>query len=367
MRDLAARLTALDPDAGAALQVIAYFDRLTEARAGLQSIVRGAAVLAGCPARLADEHRRIHLRVHPDGTNAAAPIPTAEQPGRAPSAAADQPGPAPTSATVEQPRPPSDSAAGQVDEAWMSVVVADGALLWLERAGPPGPVDAMILERAAGAARTVLDRTRHHPPPADPALLELLLDPDAAEPSRLKAAARLGLKPDAEVRAVALPDGRARLQSTATPPPDATMRAGIGPAGPIAALPSSYAAARVALRFTAEGTEQDPGPRVVHADHLGGLALLAAATDPGGDPIPDVQALHRTAATAPWALATLDAVAESPSLRTAAGALRVHHSTLQERLSPFDHLLGWDFRTPQGRLRLQLALALHRLTRPPSR
>ncbi len=35
-----------EPDAGAALRVIAYFDSLVEARAGLQSIVRGAAVLA---------------------------------------------------------------------------------------------------------------------------------------------------------------------------------------------------------------------------------------------------------------------------------------------------------------------------------
>ncbi|WP_436533390.1 helix-turn-helix domain-containing protein [Actinoplanes sp. HUAS TT8] len=324
MRDLAARLTALDPDAGAALQVIAYFDRLTEGRAGLQAIVRGAAVLAGCPARLADEQRRIHLRVHPDGT---------------------------------------DTGAESADPAWMSVAVADGAVLWLERPGPPGPVDAMILERAAGAARTVLDRTRAHPPPADPALLELVLDADAPEPARLQAAARLGIKPHARVRAAARADGSAHLMTETDPPPDPHPRAGVGPAGPVADLPASYAAARTALRLTAEGTERDPGPRVVHADELGGLALLAATVGPDTAPIPDVQALTRVAAAAPWALATLDAVAESPSLRTAATALRVHHSTLQERLSHIDHVLGWDFRTPQGRLRLQLALALRRLTR----
>jgi hypothetical protein len=55
MKDLEVRLAALDPDAGAAIRVIGYFDRLTEAGAGLEAIVRGAAVLAGCPARLPDE------------------------------------------------------------------------------------------------------------------------------------------------------------------------------------------------------------------------------------------------------------------------------------------------------------------------
>ncbi|CAM5285112.1 hypothetical protein SVIOM74S_03631 [Streptomyces violarus] len=68
MKELAGRLTALDPDAGAAVRVIAYFDRLAESRAGVEALVRGAAVLAGCPARLVDRERRVHVRVEPDGT-----------------------------------------------------------------------------------------------------------------------------------------------------------------------------------------------------------------------------------------------------------------------------------------------------------
>ena len=67
MKELAGRLTALDPDAGAAVQVISYFDRLAEPRAGLEALVRGAAVLSGCPARLVDAGRRVRLRVEPDG------------------------------------------------------------------------------------------------------------------------------------------------------------------------------------------------------------------------------------------------------------------------------------------------------------
>ncbi|MFC9684451.1 PucR family transcriptional regulator, partial [Streptomyces sp. NPDC056948] len=68
MKELAGRLTALDPDAGAAVRVIAYFDRLAESRAGVEALVRGAAVLSGCPARLVDPERHVHVRVQPDGT-----------------------------------------------------------------------------------------------------------------------------------------------------------------------------------------------------------------------------------------------------------------------------------------------------------
>ncbi|MFC7534227.1 helix-turn-helix domain-containing protein [Actinoplanes sp. GCM10030250] len=328
MRDLAARLAALDPDAGAALSVIAYFDRLAEGRAGLQAIVRGAAVLAGCPARLSDDGRRIHLRVQPDGT---------------------------------------DAAAGAPDPSWMSAEVAGGAVLWLERTGPPGPVEAMILERACGAARAVLERTRGRAPLADPASVELTLDAAAPEQARVQAAGRLGFKTTDRVRVKALASGHAQLIREDDDLPATGERAGVGPSGPVTALPASYAAARTALRFTAEGTEQDPGPRVVHAADLGGLALLADLIGPATEPVPDVRALSQVAAVTPWALATLDAVAESASLRAAAAALRLHHSTLQDRLTHTIPLLGWDVREPRGRLRLQLALALRRLHHnPPS-
>lgn len=360
MKDLAVRLAALDPDAGAALRVIAYFDRLTDARAGLQTIVRGAAVLAGCPARLTDNERRLHMRVEPDG---------ATSPGqpRQPAPSRQPVQPALSGQTVQSGQGRRISGVGwqaeEPDPEWMSAVVGS-ATLWLERPGPPGPVEAMVLERAAAAAKAVLDRTRSHPPRTDPALIELVLDATAAEPQRLRAAARLGFHPADRVRAVAFEDGTAALLLEAAEPP--TVRAGLGPPGPVAALPDSWASARVALRFTAEGTEQDPGRRVVHAEDLGGLVLLAAAVGPDAEPVPDVRALDRAAATTPWMLTTLDAVAETASLRAAATALRVHHSTLQDRLAHTIPALGWDVREPRGRLRLQVALALRHLhrTRP---
>ena len=98
-------------------------------------------------------------------------------------------------------------------------------------------------------------------------------------------------------------------------------------------LPASWAAARTALRLTAEGTDDDPGPRVVYADEVGGLALLARCVGPATPPLPDVLALEQAAAAAPWMLVTLHAVATSASLRAAAAALSVHHSTLQDRIA----------------------------------
>ncbi|WP_105969685.1 helix-turn-helix domain-containing protein [Streptomyces geranii] len=345
MKELAGRLTALDPDAGAAVRVIAYFDRLAEHRAGLEALVRGAAVLAGCPARLADAGRRVHLRVDTDGRRR------------------------------DTDQPP--------DPAWPSAPLApDGApALWLERTGTPTVVDAVVLERAAAAIRLVLDRTRGRAPAAradDPALVETLLDATAPEPVRLHAARSLGLDPTAPARVIAPSDGPPRILPTEpdAPPrahgrqPSADLthphppgRAGVGPAVPVLDLPASWAAARTALRFTAEGTPHSPGPRIVYADQLGGIGLLAELVVPGADPPPDVQALEAAVADAPWMLATLHAVASTASLRSAAVEVNVHHSTLQDRLGHAEVLLGWPVRTPQGRLRLQLALTLRHLGR----
>ena len=52
-------------------------------------------------------------------------------------------------------------------------------------------------------------------------------------------------------------------------PPAFSGRVGIGPAVPVLALPGSGQAAGVALRFAAEGTENDPAPAVIRYAGLG--------------------------------------------------------------------------------------------------
>ncbi|MFD4600472.1 helix-turn-helix domain-containing protein [Streptomyces sp. NPDC058464] len=334
MKELAGRLAAVDPDAGAAVAVIAYFDRLAETRAGLEALVRGAAVLAGCPARLADEERRVRLRVEPDGRRT--------------------------------------DVVGAPEPGWpCASLLPDGPpALWLERAGADGPsvVDAVILERASAAVRSVLDRTRGRAPgprPDDPALVETVLDAGAPLPARLHAARRLGLDtadPAARFRAVAVAGGPPRIVADGPPPVLPAGRAGVGTAVAAGDLPESWSAARTALRFASDGGAREPGgPPVVHADELGGVALLADLVVPGAEPAPDVRAVRAAAADAPWMLRTLHAIASTASLRAAAAEISVHHSTLQDRLTHAEHLLGWSVRTPQGRFRLQLALTMHHL------
>jgi hypothetical protein len=347
VKDLVARLAALDADAGAAVRVITYFDQLSDARAGLQAIVRGAAVLAGCPAGLADEERRVQVRVWPDGT----------------------------------PSGPADFS----DPSWPSTPVrpGDSAVLWLERSGPAGPVEAMVLERAAAAARAVIDRTRGGVPArSDSAAVEVLIDENAPPEARRHAARTLGMTEGSLYRAVALEGGGARIEPGADGSGDQALgtpaqtwdsgaspsgpRAGVGPAVRILNLPASCAAARTALRFAAAGTVDDPGPRTVHADQLGGMALLAKSVGTATPLVPDELALKQAATAAPWVLSTLDAVARTSSLRAAAAALGVHHSTLQDRVIRAERLLGWPVREPQGQLRLQLALILRRLRHHPT-
>ncbi|MFF5308020.1 helix-turn-helix domain-containing protein [Streptomyces massasporeus] len=444
MKELAGRLTALDPDAGAAVRVIAYFDRLAESRAGLEALVRGAAVLAGCPARLVDTERRVHVRVETDGTRrdtGTPPDPVWPAVRLSPDGTAmlwlerggDGTGPA---GGVSGPDAATRGGGGAAEPGGAAAMVLDprpdqpAAPEHVATPSTLSVVDAVILERAAGAVRLVLDRTRGRAPADDPALVETLLDATAPEPARLHAARRLGLDPTAPARALAPLNGRPRVvpagpeavplgaghaaadaaahprgpqvpsrapqapsqrqpadlataQATSrartgpapappvpgrhTAPPESRLpagRLGVGPAVPVLELPRSWADARTALRFTAEGTPQDPGPRVVHAEELGGVALLADIVEPGTEPPPDVRALETAAATTPWLSATLHAVVSTASLRAAAAEINVHHSTLQDRLAHAEHLLGWPIRTPQGRLRLQLALTMRRLGRP---
>ncbi|MGQ4267793.1 hypothetical protein [Nocardiopsis changdeensis] len=125
MRELLGRISALDPQAGDAVKVIAYFDRLHGT--GLEPLVRGAAALAGHPAALTDPARALSLRALPDGRLTRAPQP-----------------------------PP--------DPSWPTAT-AGTALLWLEVPGPAGPVLDMVLERAAVAVLDHLDRS---PAPAAP-------------------------------------------------------------------------------------------------------------------------------------------------------------------------------------------------------
>ncbi|WP_020108059.1 helix-turn-helix domain-containing protein [Nocardia sp. 348MFTsu5.1] len=337
MRELAGRLDALDADAGSALRVVAYFDELTHQRAGLESVVRGAAILSDHTALLVDGDAGLRMRITPDGVRrdtAGAPLPH-----------------------------------------WCRIDIEPGCALWLELPEPAGSVAAVVLERAASAIRAILDRPRSRLGPGrdrDPDLIDVILDPSASEHDRARAAQHLGLTRTGLAHVVASSSGRIDIQlsvgdaDSGVAVPVGSLgreRVGVGPAVAPKDLPGTETLALTAVRFTAEGDESDPGPRVVYVDRLGGLLLLAHAADTYKGTIPDVTAVQRAAEAAPWMLATLHAVSTTSSLRAAATSVRVHHSTMQGRLVQAERRLGWSLRDDEGRNRLNVALILRRLSR----
>jgi PucR C-terminal helix-turn-helix domain len=371
VKGLLLRLSTVDADAEAAVRVIAYFDALVEHRATLPEVVRAAAALAECPAGLERAGDR-PLRAAPDGT----PVPDAT--------------PA--------------AASGSVD-------LEDGRV-WLERPGPPGPLDDLVCERFAITARLLGERRRTPAPHlADPALVELVLAEREAAEDRSRALQLLGLDVAVPVRVVAVTaDGRdpgaeavgllargrparsvrvavigavaavllqpregsgavvADLRSALVERArerrggTAALRVGVG--GAVAALDArtSWAQARLAVRFAGDGSG-DVGGDVVDHDALGSLALLAHVPPATLRADPDVTALDALAADPGGALdvAALEAFCRTGSLRAAAGVLHLHHSSVASRLAHVEDALGWRLDEPEARFRARLALLARRL------
>ncbi len=332
MRDLTIRLAALDAGAAAALRVISYFDELVQHRAGLSAVVRGVAVLSGFPAGLADERRHLRIRVLPDGTSAAGAV------------------------------------EADPDTAWISTPPSSQEpVLWIESQDDPGGLHALILERARLAVES-LDRNQPPAPYSADAgrWAAVVVDAAASPEARTGALQRLGLNDTSTACAVAKLGEPPLIFRTADLARSSAVdrRTGIGPLVPALDLPRSWEEAQLALRLSAEGTATDPGARVVLASEAGGLLDLARSITPTTPVAEDVAALDRVATAAPPLLETLHAISVTSSLRDAAASLHMHHSTVQERVSRAERVLGWSTTPPNGRFRLQLAFVLRRLHRP---
>jgi hypothetical protein len=249
-------------------------------------------------------------------------------------------------------------------------------------------------------AAQVLGRPQSAPQPqphvADPALAELALSAREAVEDRARALRLLGLAPDrplrvlvasvagpvtvalvrdsglaaiATVRVTALGeygvalvqrhDGAASSPSP-SPAPDLRdavppgLRIGIG--GSVAALDAgtSWAQARVALRFTSGLAHE----AVVAHDDLGTVALLADIPVDRLRAQPDVQALG---GLTDESLAALAAFCRTGSLRQAAAELHLHHSSVAGRLAHVEKAFGRPLTGPEDRFRARLALYALRL------
>jgi hypothetical protein len=341
VQELVGRLTSLDPEASETLKVITYFDHLVEGRVGVETMVRGAALLSGTVAGLARGGRT--LRVDPAG---------ARLPAGVGELAKDS---APT---------------------WPQRDCGEGAFVWLERSGPPHANDAMVLERLAHSV------TVSRPGAAGAAgqVLEVLLDAGAPATDRDRAAARLGLEPRTLLTVVAVASSTSLTGPLTTALASARMatayglvmavlvrgdaakhlghgldqvRAGVGEPVTVDRLPESWAGALLALRVTAES---DP---VVRVSDLGLLAHAVEAADRASSPAADVAGVERAVAHG-WSVEALESLAEAESVRAVARAAGLHHSTLQARLSDLPQHLGFAVTSGRGRARLHAALVVRR-------
>ncbi|MGW1060618.1 helix-turn-helix domain-containing protein [Micromonospora rubida] len=341
MEALAVRLSGLDSYVDGAIRIVAFYDTLMRRRVDLSALVRASADLAECAAGT-----RLHgtgqvIRMAPDGRQVSAP-----------------------------PVPASTTAPIILDEEEIGTV-------WLERPGPPSPLDEVLLDRLAIAAAAVVERYGPaRTTMADPALVELVISSDSDEAARARALRLLGFAAGLPVRVVAvrsqLPLDQvgglvcpARLVkgakiadvgvllSTAVDRSrfPAGVHAGIGAAD---SPDRSWREALTALRFTSQRE-----PVIRYAD-LGALALLAEVPQDALRDNADVAGIARMAGNS-GDLETLDAYCVTGSLRRTADLLHLHHSSVARRIEQIGKALGIELTEPAGLIRASLALSAWRL------
>jgi hypothetical protein len=341
MEALVLRLSQLDAEAEGALRVVMFYDTLMRRRVDLPALARASAALAECVVGIRLHGTGRAIRMAPDGRDASAPAP-----------------PASTTVSIT------------LDEEEIGTV-------WLERSGPSGSLDELLLDRLAIAAAAVAERYGPaRTTMADPALVELVISTDSDEAARSRALRLLGFAADLPVHVVAV---RSRLPLDrvghlicparpvkAAPLADVgvivatTMDAARFPAGVRAGIGAavspdrSWRDARTALRFT---SARRP---VVHHATLGALALLAEAPQDRARDNADVAAVARIAEH-PEDLDTLDAYCATGSLRRAADLLHLHHSSVARRLEHIGRTLGIELTEHTGLMRATLALTAWRL------
>lgn len=338
MQELLGKIAALDPDASLGIRVIACFDELIKGNVNSRALLSTAASLAGCPAGLdvaagVDSRGRRTLRVGRLGD------------------VLD--GPPPASRTEH--------------------ALPGDAVVWLERDGSAQSNDAIILERLALSVGVRLGMERRDIEPRRDIGTALDTHRDVTE--RRAAAERAGLRAQRRYRVLAAPlfavwdqhpPGAGDVVTTVHGPihvvvidtDDALLDvrpSGFGVAVSVDDLDLSFRTAMVALRLC----DGDREPFVDADRYLGIIELLADTSDSrtGADVACIAAVMEHT-----WARSTLDAILATPSVRQAARAAGVHHSTMQSRVDAIGETVGFDPILGYGRIRLGVAYLRHRLS-----
>ncbi len=328
MQDLLGRLTALDPDASETLKVVTYFDALVARSVGVESMLRGAAVLSG--ATVGQRDGRQIVRVRADGVRI-------------------------------DPIEPS--------HAWPVRESGPGAIAWIEREGPAHTNDTMILERLSLALGIIRARRSVGPESA----VELAISSYAGADERAAALPRLRLGART-LRLVASPPDPAPLpqhpsavvatrhgltratildaetDAVSAWPDSEGLRLGLGTAGPGEHLPRSWSSALVAVRLTS------PAEPVVDVAELGALLLVAEAAEASGSAPSGCRRARRP--RRPQSRAARRRRRGAERARRSRSAWADITSSVQERLTALVEGLGYDPRTSRGHARYVLARML---------
>lgn len=356
------RLSQLGAGPEAVLAIVGYFDGLDEASANVDTVLRSAALAAEAPvgARWA-----AGTVIRYDGAGRLDPA--GELPAAPPSAAE------PT--------------------------------VWVERAGDPHPLDAVLIDRVRHLLRMAATRIGVPVRLGDPGLLAVVLSETEPRAARVRAVRLLGLDETRQVRVIAVSPADAlpviaaelpelsvhsRITETAAallcyagediralsdrldaaitgafPPPLPTgagrgLWVGIGAATSVFAAAGSWQQAQRALRFA---SSTGFGRRAVAYERLSALELLAELPLARVLGHPDIARINRIASSPSGALEvdTAEAFCVLGSLRRAATQLHLHHSTVAARLAHIEAAMGWDFGDPIDRFMATLLLVIRRV------
>jgi hypothetical protein len=367
MHGLLSRLAKIDSSAERALRIIEFFDQLVVHGADLEAVTRATAVLAEMTAgAVLDDRGRICV-VAPDGR-------------------------------VMPPAAPGP-------QAMLREIDIDGTTIgrvWLEPDGRDRSThewDELITDRMAICLATLQARRLAVAPPAtlgltDPAVLHVLLRRDESETETARAARLLGFQVGQQVQVLAVTGDRTGDRRLAALRSEITDRTGgrtvaaalsttlgvviaagrglapvpaaagfavcVGPPVPVEHSARSWSRARRGVRFAQLGGRW---PAWTTVDDLGCLLALGDLDPAEVARDPDVEAVARLAAgrTGETDLAILDGIGALPSVREAAAALHMHHSSVGYRIEAIAKVLGFEVRRGPGRYRARTALLLWQL------
>lgn len=371
MRTFLLQIAKSDSLAESGLKVIGYFDALVEHRATLEACVRAAAALSQCEAGLRDKTSPACVRYNRRGL------------------------------LLDGPAAPTTSHAVRIGDRNVGEV-------WLERKEGPALLDELIVERLALAAG-VLWRASPRPSRSVAGLIELVVGTRSTTEDRGRALKLLGLSAERalDVAAVAGADADTlgadlarvhqwTLQGLREDDQIVVRSALVGNAGVVLAQPRlrpvgdpdgarpplsdvtaglvvGTARGRAAAHAADAWGEAQTATRfcgllgfgnVVDYDDLGSLAMLADLPQMAIGSNSDVRAVAELAST-PRGLKTLETLQQrlaSGSIREAATALYLHHSSVRYRLRHAEESLDLKLNEPRDRLRAELAVILWRMS-----